>query len=80
MAKKFKTLLTFGEKMVGLSFNPSGDKNVAKVKELFSKVIDLLNEQSDLAQSSYSARFYSEAIQKAISAQMWAVKALTFKD
>lgn len=36
--------LTFGEKAVGLSFNPSGDDAVAKAKRTFALVIDQMND------------------------------------
>ena len=34
--------LTFGQKAVGLSFNPSGEDNVTKAKQLMAEAIDLL--------------------------------------
>ena len=36
--------MTFGEKAVGLSFNPSGDDAVAQCKKEFAVVIDRMNE------------------------------------
>ena len=36
--------LTFGEKAVGLTFNPSGDEKVHKAKQLMAEALDLLNE------------------------------------
>ena len=35
---------TFGQKLVGLTFNPSGDPKVQKAKELCAELADLLNE------------------------------------
>lgn len=72
--------MTFGEKAVGLSFNPSGDDAVAQCKKEFAVVIDRMN---DLRVSSHNAevkRLASVAITEAQTAQMWAVKALTWKD
>ena len=34
---------TYGEKMVGLAFNPSGDADVITLKEHYAQVIDHLN-------------------------------------
>lgn len=34
--------LTFGEKLVGFSFNPSGDKDVQRAKQLCAELADLL--------------------------------------
>ena len=72
---------TFGEKAVGLSFNPSGDSLVDKVKGLYAGVIDdlaLLRCSDGL--SDEARRLCSIAITEAQTAQMWAVKAITWKD
>lgn len=73
--------LTFGEKAVGLSFNPSGDPKVAKIKALYAEVIDLLSDGNlDNGATGLAGRFLGRAINDAVAAQMWAVKAVTFKD
>lgn len=72
---------TFGEKAVGLSFNPSNDDAVSKCKKLYADVIDQLDtlRKSDTA-SKEIQRLCSVAITEAQSAQMWAVKAITWKE
>ena len=73
--------LTFGERAVGLSFNPSGDKRVDRIKRAYANIIDELNELRRAAPvSSDIGRLASVAITEAQGAQMWAVKALTWKD
>jgi hypothetical protein len=72
--------LSFGEKAVGLTFNPSGDSAVHACKAAFAIVI---NQMNDLRQTSLDAevkRMASVAITEAQTAQMWAVKAITWKD
>ena len=70
--------MTSGEKAVGLTFNPGGHEKVNEVKELYAKVIDLLNNlRAD--QRNEQARLLSVAITEAQGAQMWAVKAITWK-
>ena len=32
--------MTYGEKAVGLNFNPSGDWKVRRIKELYAEIID----------------------------------------
>ncbi len=71
--------LTYGQKAVGLTFNPSNDPKVQKVKELYAEIIDLCNELKG-AVPSERARLASVAITEAQTAQMWAVKAVTWKD
>ena len=71
--------LTFGEKAVGLAFNPSGDDKVNEVKKLYANVIDLLNELRG-EERNERARLLSVAITEAQTAQMWAVKGITWKD
>jgi len=73
--------MTFGEKAVGLSFNPSGDDEVAKVKRLYADIIDHLhNARTQQGVTAGSYRYYSTAITEAQTAQMWAVKAITWRD
>lgn len=72
--------LTFGEKAVGLTFNPSNDDAVANCKKEFAAVIDRMNDlRNSLECSPEVARMASIAITEAQTAQMWAVKAITWK-
>lgn len=72
--------LSYGQKAVGLTFNPSGDILVNAVKLAYAEVIDTLNEKRAEATNGEAKRLYSVAITEAQTAQMWAVKALTWKD
>ena len=69
---------TFGERAVGLSFNPSGDDKVHQLKMAVAAFIDLCNEAREAADGEVG-RMYSVAITEAQTAQMWAVKAATWK-
>ena len=71
--------LTYGEKAVGLTFNPSGDEKVQKVKELYAQIIDLCNDLRTEAGQGEKGRLLSVAITEAQSAQMWAVKGITYQ-
>jgi hypothetical protein len=71
---------TFGEKAVGLDFNPSGDPDVARVKQLFADVIDICHNLRNTAAIGERVRLFSVAITEAQGAQMWAVKAITWPD
>lgn len=70
--------LTFGEQAVGYTFNPSGDEKVAKLKQLYAEIIDILNDDRGENRDE-RARLASVAITEAQTAQMWAVKAVTYK-
>lgn len=73
--------LSFGEKAVGLTFNPSGDENVLAIKRLYADIIDRLNILREQAgRDGGAGRHYSVAITDAETAQMRAVKAITWKD
>lgn len=71
-------VLTYGERAVGLTFNPSGDANVDRIKRLSAMIIDICNQLS----SSGGERgiLAIEAIRQTQTAQMWAVKAATWRD
>ena len=71
--------MTFGEKAVGLTLNPSGDEEVQYCKEAFATVIDQMNELRNLTDNAEVKRMASVAITEAQTAQMWAVKAITWK-
>ena len=72
---------TFGEKAVGLSFNPSGDDAVATCKKEFAVVIDRMNDLREANPGNMEIfRMSSIAITEAQTAQMWAIKALTWRD
>jgi hypothetical protein len=73
--------LTFGEKAVGLTFNPSGDPIVDELKREYAKIIDLCEmKRQSLMAGSGAHRLWSIAITEAQGAQMWSVKAATWKD
>ena len=73
--------LTFGEKLVGLTFNPSGDENVQRAKQLCSELADLLNRNalSKPTQSELYDVLFNHTIGEILNAQMNIVKVLTFK-
>lgn len=74
---------TYGQKAVGLSFNPSGDDEVHACKSAFASEIDRMHELRNHAAAnrrSEQARLASIAINELQSAQMWAVKAITWRD
>lgn len=75
-----QTELTYGQKAVGVSFNPSGDPDVALVKQQFADIIDALAKFRLLTPSGEAKRHASIAITEAETAQMRAVKALTWRD
>lgn len=72
--------LTFGEKLVGLTFNPSGDANVNRAKELCAELADLLNQNADPNSERPLCRLlFDKAIGDILDAQMNVVKVLTFQ-
>jgi hypothetical protein len=70
---------TFGERAVGLTFNPSGDDKVNVLKGQAAAFIDSCNDWRDKATDPEVKRMYSLAISDAQVAQMWGVKAATWK-
>ena len=66
--------------METLLFNPSEDKNVERIKKLYAEIIDIYVELSATTNNDTKRRFYDIAITEAQGAQMWAVKAITWKE
>ena len=77
---------TFGEKAVGITFNPSGADEVYEAKMLAAKQIDLLEKvhiklTNDSANTSWVRNvFRTQAFNLLVSAQMALVKYLTWKE
>jgi hypothetical protein len=69
---------TFGEKACGVSFTPGGTLSVALVKQEFANLVDNLNLRRQEATDAEVKRMLSIAITEAQTAQMWAVKAITW--
>lgn len=75
-----KREMTYGEKAVGLTFNPGGNEMVATIKQKYAELIDLLEGVRATTASDEVKRLSSIAITEAQAAQMWAVKAVTWRD
>jgi hypothetical protein len=69
---------TFGEKACGVNFNPGGDPTVAQIKADFAALVDNLNGVREVCNNGEKARMLSIAITELQTAQMWAVKAVTW--
>jgi len=74
--------LSFGEKLVGLTFNPSGDDKVNRAKRLCAELADLVYEDIHINNSGMSelkSNLYSHTFGEILNAQMNVVKILTLK-
>lgn len=70
--------LTFGEKAVGLQFNPSSNQQVNDLKKSAADFIDQCDKIRNTSDDPEVKRMCSVAITDAQTAQMWAVKAATW--
>ena len=78
---KVEKELTFGEKLVGLTFNPSQDVRIDKAKRLCADLADLTNDiyyNPDMERPLYEILF-QHTLTEILNAQMNVVKLLTFK-
>jgi hypothetical protein len=74
-----ETRMSYGEQAVGL--NPDEGPEVAELKRKFAGIIDDLHAlRSDSGHCPEKARLCSIAITDAQTAQLWAVKALTWDE
>lgn len=74
------TKQTYGEKAVGLNFNPSGESAVTNAKRMFAELIDEMNTLRNVTTSENVKRYASISITELQQAQMWVVKTLTWED
>lgn len=72
--------LSFGQKLVGITFNPSGDAKVNRAKELCAELADLLNDDYLSKESSaMHSVLFNNTVGEILNAQMNVVKVLTLK-
>lgn len=80
---------TFGQKAVGLLFNPSNDETVTRVKTICAELIDIVEQEMLVKESSKPSNtrlawatsvFRTAAFNAIIASQMATVKFLTWKD
>ncbi|HHN8581045.1 TPA: hypothetical protein ACRR2I_001518 [Providencia rettgeri] len=71
---------TLGQKLVGINFNPSSLSAVDEAKQKSADLIDQVKVSMDEATSEEALLIHNEAIRRIMDAQMWAVKAITWKD
>jgi len=71
--------MTFGEKAVGLTFNPGNNPVVDDLKACYAQVIDRAHALRTGSEDPEVKRMASVAITEAQTSQMWAVKAATWK-
>lgn len=69
--------LTYGEKAVWLSFNPTGRADVTELKKAYAQIIDTLH-LLRIQATGEASRHYSIAITETETAQMRAIKAITW--
>lgn len=74
-------VMTFGMKLVGITFNPSGDAKVNKAKELCAQLTDLIQADYEEAgeMTNLKSLLYTHTIGEILNAQMNCVKLLTLK-
>ena len=65
--------MSYGERAVGLAFDPSGDPQVKRIKVCH-------DDRLPSGVSPERERLWSIAIKEAQGAQMWAVKAAAWRD
>lgn len=74
--------LTFGEQLVGLTFNPSGNPEVHRAKELCAELADIVDtvaRRNNLRAYPLTSALYSHTIGEILNAQMNTVKLITIK-
>jgi hypothetical protein len=71
--------MTFGEKACGVTFNPSNDDMVQKLKQAFADLVDTCDTLRLKSDNPEEKRMLSLAITDLQTAQMWSVKAVTWK-
>jgi hypothetical protein len=73
-------ILSFGEQLVGVEFDQDNEGAVAKIKELMAEVTNImLKEYNKNGKAPIKSLLFDHAVGEIVSAQMAAVKVITFK-
>ena len=70
--------LTYGEKAVGITSNPGANPEVENIKYRFAQVSNTLHERRETTDDAELKAMLTTAITSTQTAQMWAVKAITW--
>ena len=74
--------LTPGQQAVGVTFNPSGNEKVQQLKKLFATAFDIVEQSvpanDGTVETARVRKLRDAALHEIVSAQMWAVKVVTF--
>lgn len=69
---------SYGQQVVGVDFNPSGNKKVQRLKELLAEAIDIVNDDDVRGDENLHAMLKTSAVNQALLAQMSLVKSATY--
>lgn len=71
---------TYGEKVVGVTFNPSNNANITRIKEIAAEMIDITRNHfiSNNNPTELNKMLFESAVAEILNAQMNAVKVITF--
>ena len=72
--------LTYGQKAVGIKFNPGKSSDVDKVKQTFADLIDLVEAHRTANDSRFANTLKTYAVQTLVAAQMAVVKVVTWTE
>jgi transcription termination factor NusB len=70
---------TYGQELINLSFNPSKDSKVDRLKELAAEMVDIVNDDDVRGNENLHANLKTWSINQILQAQMAAVKAVTYE-
>ena len=77
---QIKEELSIGQKLVGISFNPSGDLKVNRAKELCAELADIMMDaMNNREMTKIHKVLMDNTLCEILNAQMNVVKVLTFK-
>jgi len=70
--------LTQGQKLCGVNFNPTQDPLIADIKQRYADIADMLIAEAEKSESTGKQHVITLAINELVTAQMWAIKAVTW--
>jgi phage terminase large subunit-like protein len=73
-------IVSFGDQLVDLEFNPTGDPTITRVKTICSELAEILKQAyTDNEKSPVKSLLFDHAVGEILNAQMCVVKVITMK-
>lgn len=74
-----RKILSFGEQLIGIEYNPTSDDTVTKIKSLYAEIAEIMKKNYEESRNPMKSLLFDQAVGDILKAQMMTVKVVTMK-